>query len=107
MDIPKMVDQSAARAALSSFRFPIRFIGTNRFSRNRGGGVSVVDSMITVAEDSHLIFENNVANFGGGLQLVGLVLVSPCTYTSEENLFLIHLSKHIHAHTYGHTHNHE
>ena len=76
MDIPKMVDQSAARAALSSFRFPIQFIGTNRFSRNRGGGVSVVDSMITVAEDSHLIFENNVANFGGGLQLVGTCLVS-------------------------------
>ena len=80
MDIPEFVDQSAARAALSSFRFPIRFIGTNKFSRNYGGGVSAVDSMITVAEDSHLIFENNVANFGGGLQLVGACLVSILLY---------------------------
>ena len=66
----------------------------------------MIDSMITVAENSHLIFENNVANFGGGLQLVGLVLVSPCTYTSEENSLLMHLSKYmyIYMHTFTDTH---
>ena len=87
MDIPELVDQSAARAALSSFRFPIQFIGTNTFSRNHGGGVSVIDSMITVAEDSHLIFENNVANFGGGLQLVGACLVSILLYICKSYNF--------------------
>jgi predicted outer membrane repeat protein len=68
-------DGSVARAAVSSFRFPIKFTGTNRFSRNIGGGLSVVDSLVTVAKNSHLIFEDNVAHFGGGLQQVGSCLV--------------------------------
>ena len=65
-----------AKAAVSSFRVPIQFIGTNRFYRNIGGGVSIVESLITVAENSYLTFESNSANFGGGLHLVGTCLVS-------------------------------
>lgn len=64
-----------AKAAVSSFRVPIQFIGTNRFYRNIGGGVSIVESLITVAENSYLTFESNSANFGGGLHLVGTCLL--------------------------------
>ena len=69
-------EEDVARGAVSLFRFPITFKGKNRFYRNIGGGVSTVESQITVAENSHLVFEDNSANYGGGLQLVGASLVS-------------------------------
>jgi predicted outer membrane repeat protein len=67
-------EEDVARGAVSLFRFPITFKGKNRFYRNIGGGVSTVESQITVAENSHLVFEDNSANYGGGLQLVGASL---------------------------------
>ena len=76
VDNPTTVNEAVARAAVSSFRFPVQLAGTNMFTHNIGGGISIVDSLITIANNSHLIFEDNEANFGGGLQLVGVCLVS-------------------------------
>ena len=63
-------------AAVSSFRFPLRFSGRNVFDGNLGGGVSLVNTVVNIDSDSELVFMNNNATFGAGIQMEDRCLVS-------------------------------
>lgn len=56
------------------FRFPLSFNGTNIFRGNTGGGVSLLQSHLN--SHGHIVFEDNVATRGGGMELRDLSVVS-------------------------------
>ena len=60
-----------------SFRFPISLSGTNVFRKNKGGGVSLMQSRVDVGGAVHFI--ENSAVIGGGMALEDqcLVMVNP------------------------------
>ena len=60
-------DNSPQHGAISSYRFPLRFTGTNQLLHNVGGGLSAVGSVVRV--DGRLIVHNNTASHGGGIHL--------------------------------------
>ena len=60
-------DNSPQRGAISSYRFPLRFTGTNQLLHNDGGGLSAMGSVVRV--DGRLIVRNNIASHGGGIHL--------------------------------------
>lgn len=69
-------DNSPQRAAISSFRFPLHFTGTNWLLDNAGGGLSAMGTVVRV--DGSLLVHNNTASYGGGIHLEDLCLVQPC-----------------------------
>ena len=68
-------NKSPQSAAISSFRYPLLFTGTNQLLDNVGGGLSVIGT--TVRVDGSLIVHNNTASRGGGIRLKELCLVWP------------------------------
>lgn len=69
-------DNFPRHAAISSFRFPLRFTGINQLLDNVGGGLSVMGTVVRV--DGSLLVHNNTASYGGGIYLEDLCLVWPC-----------------------------
>ena len=69
-------DRSPQLAAISSFRFPLHFTGTNWLLDNAGGGLSAMGTVVRV--NGSLFVHNNTANNGGGIHLEDLCLVRPC-----------------------------
>ena len=69
-------DNSPQHGAISSYRFPLRFIGTNQLLHNVGGGLSAVGSVVRV--DGRLIVRNNTASHGGGIHLEDHCMVWLC-----------------------------
>ena len=55
--------------ALSSFRYPIKLSGHNNFLHNTGGGLSVINTEIDVEQNAQVLFQENAAIFGGGIQM--------------------------------------
>ena len=60
-------------SALVSFRFPIHLGGFNHFISNKGGGISLLNSQMTVAGE--LLMDSNSATYGGGMSLDDICLV--------------------------------
>ena len=71
-------DNSPQRAAISSFRFPLHFTGTNQLLDNSGGGLSVIGTVVKVA--GSLTVHNNTASRGGGIHLKEHSSVLPCIH---------------------------
>ena len=74
-------DNSPQHGAISSYRFPLRFTGTNQLLHNDGGGLSAVGSVVRV--DGRLIVRNNTASHGGGIHLEDHCVPTMCTYVSD------------------------
>ena len=55
--------------ALSSFRYPIKLSGVTNFTQNIGGGLSVINAEVSVEENAQVLFQENEAVFGGGIQM--------------------------------------
>ena len=60
-------------SALVAFRFPVEFQGHNHFYGNRGGGITLLNTILTAK--GTLLFESNSATFGGGLAMDDRCLV--------------------------------
>ena len=69
-------DNSPQHGAISSYRFPLRFTGTNQLLHNDGGGLSAMGSVVRV--DGRLIVRNNTASHGGGIHLEDHCVVWLC-----------------------------
>ena len=67
---------SSQRAAISSFRFPLNFIGTNQLLNNDGGGLSAIGTVVKV--NGRLVMRNNTARYGGGVHLEDHCMVWWC-----------------------------
>ena len=68
-------------SALVSFRFPIHLNGFNHFISNVGGGISLLNSAMTVAGE--LLLDSNTATYGAGMSLDDICLVCDihiCTF---------------------------
>ena len=61
-------------SALTAFRFPVYFLGKNIFTRNVGGGISLISTRLHA--EGELQFINNTAKFGGGIAMYDQCLVS-------------------------------
>ena len=61
------------QSAIVSFRFPISLSGINVFTRNEGGGISLMQSRVDVGGAVHFI--ENSALVGGGMALEDQCLV--------------------------------
>ena len=61
--------QRDSGGALSSFRYPIKLSGHTKFLRNIGGGLSVINTEIDVEQNAQVLFQENAAIFGGGIQM--------------------------------------
>ena len=61
-------------SALVSFRFPVHLSGFNHFISNIGGGISLLNSALTVAGE--LLLDGNTATYGAGITLDDICLVS-------------------------------
>ena len=61
--------QRDSGGALSSFRYPIKLSGHTKFLHNIGGGVSVTNADINVEQNAQVLFQENAAIFGGGIQM--------------------------------------
>ena len=87
-------------SAVAAFRFPTIFLGHNYFIRNRGGGITLLNTRMQA--NGTVVFDSNVAVFGGGIAMDDRCLVSHCLYLS---CFSISPgSTHTHTHTHKHTH---
>ena len=60
-------------SALVSFRFPVHLSGFNHFISNTGGGISLLNSALTVAGE--LLLDGNTATYGAGIALDDICLV--------------------------------
>ncbi len=60
-------------SALVSFRFPVYLSGFNHFISNTGGGISLLNSALTVAGE--LLLDSNTATYGAGMALDDICLV--------------------------------
>lgn len=77
------VDSTAEHSsALVAFRFPTLFKGSNHFIGNKGGGITLLNTIMRAS--GTILFLDNVATFGGGLAMDDRCLVSnkndKCTY---------------------------
>ena len=63
-------------SALAAFRFPVTFNGTNRFVRNVGGGITLLNTKMDAYGD--MLFLSNSAVFGGGIAMDDRCLVCMC-----------------------------
>ena len=79
---PSMARSNTGLAALHSRVFPVTFDGVVDFVSNQGSGVKLVDSSLIVTQSSTITFKNNVANFGGGVSLIGFSLINVQTNVS-------------------------
>ena len=70
--------QRDSGGALSSFRYPIKLSGHTKFLRNIGGGLSVINTEIDVEKNAQVLFQENAAIFGGGVQMEERCRVSLC-----------------------------
>ena len=61
-------------SALVAFRFPIVLQGHNRFYGNRGGGITLLNTILKAV--GSILFEGNSATFGGGLAMDDRCLVT-------------------------------
>ena len=61
-------------SAVAAFRFPTTFSGNNTFISNRGGGITLLNTRMQAS--GTLLFEKNVAVFGGGVAMDDRCLVS-------------------------------
>ena len=64
-------------SAIAAFRFPTEFTGENLFIGNIGGGIMLLNTRMSA--EGTMLFDSNVAVFGGGIMmddrcLVGIVL---------------------------------
>ena len=62
------------QGSLLAFRFPVTFEGTNIFSGNMGGAVTLITTRMNLK--GKILFENNHAGEGGAVTLVDRALVS-------------------------------
>ena len=70
-------------SALVAYRFPVEFQGHNHFCGNRGGGVTLLNTILTAR--GTILFESNSATFGGGLAMDDRCLViTNCLYSGDE-----------------------
>ena len=60
-------------SAVAAFRFPTSFIGNNTFIANRGGGITLLNTRMQAS--GTMLFEGNVAVFGGGIAMDDRCLV--------------------------------
>ena len=60
-------------SAVAAFRFPTIFKGHNYFLRNRGGGITLLNTRMQAS--GKLLFDSNVAVFGGGIAMDDRCLV--------------------------------
>ena len=87
VEATEIQDNSPQHAAISSYRFPLHFTGTNQLLHNDGGGLSAMGSVVRV--DGRLIVRNNTASHGGGIHLEDHCVVwlcmslSPCVWEIE------------------------
>ena len=58
-------------AAVHSRVFPIILSNNVMFESNEGSGIKLIDSSIIVVQNSTITFLKNIANFGGGISLIG------------------------------------
>ncbi len=63
-------------SALVAFRFPTNFKGHNHFIGNKGGGITLLNTILRAS--GTILFESNTAVFGGGLSMDDRCLVSVC-----------------------------
>ena len=63
-------------SAIAAFRFPTIFRGVTHFLRNRGGGVTLLNTQMMVQENTSLLFDSNTAVFGAGIAMDDRCLVS-------------------------------
>ena len=61
-------------SAVAAFRFPTIFKGRNYFIRNRGGGITLLNTRMRA--NGTLLFDSNVAVFGAGIAMDDRCLVS-------------------------------
>lgn len=64
-------------SALVAFRFPMNFIGSNIFVGNNGGGITLLNTRVTV--QGELLLQDNVAMFGGGITMEDTCVVGTCS----------------------------
>ena len=77
--------------ALSSFRYPIKLSGHTKFLRNIGGGLSVINTEIDVEQNAQVLFQENEAIFGGGVQMEERCRVSLCCAFAVCYLPILHI----------------
>ena len=68
------LDDTRDKSAVAAFRFPTSFSGTNAFTDNVGGGITLLNAPMNA--NGTLLFENNIAVFGGGIAMDDRCLVS-------------------------------
>ena len=70
---------STGIAAVHSRIFPITLSNNVTFESNKGSGIKLIDSSVIVSQNSIITFLKNVANFGGGISLIGFssIVVHP------------------------------
>ena len=61
-------------SAVAAFRFPTVFWGRNYFIRNRGGGITLLNTRMQA--NGTLLFDSNVAVFGAGIAMDDRCLVN-------------------------------
>ena len=69
-----MDDTNSDTSALAAFRFPVTFRGTNNFTNNYGGGITLLNTRMDAYNEMNFI--NNTAVFGGGIAMDDRCLVS-------------------------------
>ncbi len=91
--------------------FPIKFGGTNTFFGNSGSCVYATSSKITFSNDATSKFENNSAEYGAGIALIGVSLIkikSRCHFNFTGNtvrksgaaIYYYGINKHKYVHPY-------
>ena len=60
-------------SAVAAFRFPTTFKGNNTFIGNIGGGITLLNTRMQAS--GTMLFEKNVAVFGGGIAMDDRCLV--------------------------------
>ena len=63
-----MDNQANLHSALLSLRYPITLAGHNLFARNVGGAVTLLQARLDIF--GSVLFQDNVAEDGGGVKLV-------------------------------------
>ena len=74
-------------SALVSFRFLIHFDGYNHFISNMGGGISLLNSAMTVVGE--LLLDSNMATYGAGVSLDDICLVCDCCENPKFPIIII------------------
>lgn len=67
---------SADTSSVAAFRFPTVFSGSNRFEGNMGGGITLLNTRMSVSSGGKMLFKSNTAVFGAGISMDDRCLVS-------------------------------